>query len=84
METFQNRSQPRTTYAVLAALLLAASPLQVANAKVGSNMVAHKAFYQMEMGDRQQTSQIVNINGRSAFAIERDCMREHAIRVLHA
>lgn len=61
------------TYAILAALLLAASHLQVANAKVGSNMVAHKAFYQMEMGDRQQTSQIVNINGRSAFAIERDC-----------
>ena len=61
------------TYAVFAALLLGAPPLQVANAKVGSNMVAHKAFYQMEMGDRQQTSQIVNINGRSAFAIERDC-----------
>ena len=59
--------------AALAILSLAMAPLGPASAAVGPNLVAHRAFYQMEMGDRQQTSAIVNINGRSAFAIERDC-----------
>ena len=59
------------TPAAFALLLIAAVPTTAAFAKAGSTIVAHKAFYQMEMGDRQQTSQIVNINGRSAFAIER-------------
>jgi len=53
----------------MAALL----PTHVATAKISSNLVGHKAFYEMQMGDRLQNSHIVNINGRSAFAIERDC-----------
>lgn len=71
-------SVPCKTPAALAILALAAVPLTTvpltaAFAKAGSNIVAHKAFYEMEMGDRAQNSQIININGRSAFAIERDC-----------
>ena len=48
-------------------------PTHAATAKISSNLVGHKAFYEMQMGDRLQNSHIVNINGRSAFAIERDC-----------
>jgi len=36
-------------------------------------LVAHKAFYEMEMGDRVQNSHIVSVMGRSVFAMERDC-----------
>lgn len=73
MKASQNVSVFGKTQAAIAVLLLATAPVTATQAKVGSNLVAHKAFYQMEMGDRLQTSQIVNINGRSAFAIERDC-----------
>ena len=73
MEQCQTSFASASTRTALVGLLLVASPAMAAYAKVGSNIVAHKAFYQMEMGDRQQTSQIININGRSAFAIERDC-----------
>ena len=73
MKTFISPRLSGKTPAVAAALLLVASPITSAYAKVGSAIVAHKAFYQMEMGDRLQNSAIVNVNGRSAFAIERDC-----------
>ena len=73
MKQCQTSVVSASTRTALAGLLLVISPVTSAYAKVGSNIVAHRAFYQMEMGDRQQTSQIVNINGRSAFAIERDC-----------
>ena len=36
-------------------------------------LVAHKAFYEMEMGDNAQNSQILSVMGRSVFAMERDC-----------
>ena len=36
-------------------------------------LVAHKAFYEMEMGDKVQNSHIVSVMGRSVFAMERDC-----------
>ena len=73
MKTFISPRLSGKTPAVAAALLLVASPITSAYAKAGSAIVAHKAFYQMEMGDRLQNSAIVNVNGRSAFAIERDC-----------
>ncbi|MEC8641273.1 MAG: DUF1849 family protein [Pseudomonadota bacterium] len=37
------------------------------------SLVAHKAFYEMEMGDKVQNSHIVSVMGRSVFAMERDC-----------
>jgi hypothetical protein len=36
-------------------------------------LVAHKAFYEMEMGEKVQNSHIVSVMGRSVFAMERDC-----------
>jgi hypothetical protein len=36
-------------------------------------LVAHKAFYEMEIGDKVQNSHIVSVMGRSVFAMERDC-----------
>ncbi|MGC6453612.1 MAG: EipB family protein [Candidatus Puniceispirillaceae bacterium] len=73
METPRYTGAVRTASVSLAVLALVAAPFSAASAKVASNIVAHKAFYEMEMGDRLQNSHIVNINGRSAFAIERDC-----------
>lgn len=43
---------------------------QLANA---GGISAHKAFYEMRLGDRVQNSNIVNVVGRSAFVVERDC-----------
>ena len=43
---------------------------QAANA---GSISAHKAFYEMRLGDRVQNSNIVNVVGRSAFVVERDC-----------
>ena len=72
--TKTSRSRASLTWFGLCAISLAvAMPMQAATAKISSNLVGHKAFYEMEMGDRLQNSHIVNINGRSAFAIERDC-----------
>ena len=42
-------------------------------AQSASNLVAHRAYYEMSMGDKLQNSHIVNISGRSAFALEHDC-----------
>ena len=67
----------KNRHSVAAGILLAAMAigvgLQAANAKITSNLVEHKAFYEMQMGERQKNSHIININGVSAFAIERDC-----------
>lgn len=63
----------RLPLAISAVALAIVLPVQAATAKISSNLVGHKAFYEMQMGDRLQNSQIVNINGRSAFAIEREC-----------
>ena len=37
-----------------------------------TSTVAHKAFYEMQMGE-SQNSHIVSVNGRSVFAMEREC-----------
>ena len=58
---------------ILLVALAAGVPFQAVNAKINSSLVEHKAFYEMQMGERLQNSHIVNINGMSAFAIERDC-----------
>lgn len=39
----------------------------------GTSVVAHRAFYKMSLGERLQNSPIVNVNGKSAFVMERDC-----------
>ena len=39
----------------------------------GSSIVAHRAHYEMSLGERVQNSPIVNVNGKSAFVMERDC-----------
>ena len=70
----QTKTNPLRTVATVLSVALAASvPFQAANAKINSSLVEHKAFYEMQMGERLQNSHIVNINGMSAFAIERDC-----------
>ena len=70
----QTKPSPRRAAAVILSVALAAGvPFQAASAKINSKLVEHKAFYEMQMGERLQNSHIVNINGMSAFAIERDC-----------
>ena len=51
--------------------LVITTPLLAAGAS--GPLVAHKAFYEMEMGDKMQNSHIVSVMGRSVFAMERDC-----------
>ena len=51
-------------------LAIGLSPLA---AGASGPLVAHKAFYEMEMGDKVQNSRIVSVMGRSVFAMERDC-----------
>ena len=46
-----------------------------------SNLVAHRAYYEMSMGDKLQNSHIVNISGRSAFALEHDCSGWRQLRI---
>ena len=70
----QTKTNPHRAAAVILSVALAAgAPFQAASAKINSKLVEHKAFYEMQMGERLQNSHIVNINGMSAFAIERDC-----------
>ena len=70
----QTKTNPHRAVAVILSVALAAGvPFQAASAKINSKLVEHKAFYEMQMGERLQNSHIVNINGMSAFAIERDC-----------
>ena len=57
--------------AVLASIFIFA-PLPDASAS-SPGIVAHKAFYEMEMGEKLQNSSIVSVNGRSVFAMEREC-----------
>ena len=61
---------------VAAGLLIGATTLTTTAAissQSASNLVAHRAYYEMSMGDKVQNSHIVNISGRSAFALEHDC-----------
>jgi len=44
-----------------------------ASAAHAGSISAHKAFYDMRLGDRVQSSKIVNIVGKSALIVERDC-----------
>ena len=60
-----------TAMGVVGAALLFASPVLAGTGKPG--IVAHKAFYEMQMGDKAQNSHIVSVNGRSVFAMEREC-----------
>ena len=50
----------KNRHSVAAGILLAAMAigvgLQAANAKITSNLVEHKAFYEMQMGERQKNS----------------------------
>ena len=62
--------------AVPAAVLLVVSLVTGSSALAAGGsppLVAHKAFYEMEMGDKVQNSHIVSVMGRSVFAMERDC-----------
>lgn len=63
--TFKNLRQ--SLYIAIFGLL---GSTQLANA---GGIAAHKAFYEMRLGDRVQNSNIVNVVGRSAFAVKRDC-----------
>ncbi len=66
----------RLSKAATAALVLLGSVATGASslaAGASGSLVAHKAFYEMEIGDKVQNSHIVSVMGRSVFAIERDC-----------
>ena len=72
MEKLSQISVVAATAVVLSAGSLAiTTPLLAAGAS--GPLVAHKAFYEMEMGDKMQNSHIVSVMGRSVFAMERDC-----------
>lgn len=72
MEKLSHFSVVTATAVILSAGSLAiATPLLAAGAS--GPLVAHKAFYEMEMGDKVQNSHIVSVMGRSVFAMERDC-----------
>lgn len=72
MEKLSHFSVVAATAVILSAGSLAiATPLLAAGAS--GPLVAHKAFYEMEMGDKVQNSHIVSVMGRSVFAMERDC-----------
>ena len=72
MEKLSQISVVAATAVVLSAGSLAVTtPLLAAGAS--GPLVAHKAFYEMEMGDKMQNSHIVSVMGRSVFAMERDC-----------
>lgn len=46
------------------------APVMAASA---NSVAAHRAFYDMELGDRLPNATVVNVKGRSAYVIERDC-----------
>ena len=56
---------------VFASALTFGATAQASAANPG--IVAHKAFYEMQMGEKLQNSHIVSVNGRSVFAMEREC-----------
>ena len=58
-------------FGVLASVLTFGATAQASAANPG--IVAHKAFYEMQMGEKLQNSHIVSVNGRSVFAMEREC-----------
>jgi hypothetical protein len=53
--------------------LMAMSLVISISAAHAGGIASHKAFYEMSLDDREQNSNIVNILGRSAFTVERDC-----------
>ena len=64
---------PKTVIAVVLATGALGVGTPVLAAGASGPLVAHKAFYEMEMGDKVQNSHIVSVMGRSVFAMERDC-----------
>ena len=64
---------PKTVIAVVLAAGVLGVGTPVLAAGASGPLVAHKAFYEMEMGDKVQNSHIVSVMGRSVFAMERDC-----------
>lgn len=64
-------SQNKVTIAVSCLSLLAG--MTASTFAVAGNIAAHRAFYEMELGERLQNSSIINVKGRSAYIIERDC-----------
>ena len=64
---------PKTVIAVVLAAGVFGVGTPVLAAGASGPLVAHKAFYEMEMGDKVQNSHIVSVMGRSVFAMERDC-----------
>jgi hypothetical protein len=64
---------PKTVIAVVLAAGALGVGTPVLAAGASGPLVAHKAFYEMEMGDKVQNSHIVSVMGRSVFAMERDC-----------
>lgn len=71
--TMLYRIFPKTVIAVVLAAGALGVGTPVLAAGASGPLVAHKAFYEMEMGDKVQNSHIVSVMGRSVFAMERDC-----------
>ena len=71
--TMLYRTFPKTVIAVVLAAGALGVGTPVLAAGASGPLVAHKAFYEMEMGDKVQNSHIVSVMGRSVFAMERDC-----------
>ena len=74
--TLMERSMNNTCKSLLGSVLagtIGLTTYAAFAAQSASNLVAHRAYYEMSMGDKLQNSHIVNISGRSAFALEHDC-----------
>jgi len=67
MMSMKKEHLPAFVVAGMAGLFLLGTPA------VASGIVAHQAFYEMRLGDREQNSSIVDVLGKSAFMVERDC-----------
>ncbi len=63
----------KSTYRNSVLYALAFSFVVVAQAANAGGISAHKAFYEMRLGDRVQNSNIINVIGKSAFVVKRDC-----------
>ena len=54
-------------------LFVLAGALAFSNQAVAATVTPHRAFYDMQLGEADQNSNVQAVSGRSAFTLERDC-----------
>ena len=63
-------SSPLGTAFAIVAIVFSMASLNVAH---GATLTPHRAFYEMQLGDADQNSDVQAVSGRSAFTLDRDC-----------